>query len=269
VDLWQVLGVVVRRWWVVLPLLVLTGYLADASRSGFAFEYQTEASVVFVRGPGQLATNPLQNTGLAAIAMKIVLESSDARSQVSVPGPARAYEIKLAPRSSILSLSVRGRTSQEAVRGGEEVLDILDEQLDAHQMELGVPERNRTVTQLLDAPDSTLPLTGDRKKTLVGILALGVAATLTVAVLVDDLLLRRHTRDRRGAPGLDGGALVQRDFSAGSRRSSMHEHVVGSRLTPWAPRIALSTPGDKAPDRRVESDEQPSSASVPTSTLAR
>jgi hypothetical protein len=266
VDLWQVLGVVMRRWWVVLPLLALTGHVADASRSGFAFEYQTEASVVFIRGSGEFPTNPLQNTGLAAVAMKIVLESSDVRGQVSVPGPARAYEVTLTPRSSILSFSVRGRTPGEAVLGGEEVLDILDGQLLAHQMELGVPERNRTVTQVLDAPDSTLPLTGDRRKTLVGVLTLGVAATLTVAVLVDDLLLRRRARGRRPDPELEDEALVERDLSTALRRGSWHERVVGgARPAPHASRAPSSTWGDRAPDRAPGTE--PLSGFVPTSTV--
>lgn len=224
-DVWQVLSVVTRRWWVVLPLLALTVVGTQAARSGLSPEYQTEASVVFVRGSGDVVTNPLQDTTLAAAAMKIVLDSSDARARLSMDGPATAYEVMAAPRSSILSVRVRGRTTQEALRAGEEVLAVLDEQLDAHQAEIAVPERNRTVAQLLDAPDSALPSADGAKKTVVGLLTLGGAVSLAITVLIDDLLLHRR---RGGRPSRALRSASTPDVSAQHEGLREPGHLVGS-----------------------------------------
>ncbi|RIQ25261.1 hypothetical protein DY240_11250 [Jiangella rhizosphaerae] len=178
-----------RRWYVLLPLLALTGVLALQAGDRVAPEYEGQAGAMITpeRVQGEVA-NPYGSITNANEALGIVLNSVDSRRTIVEQGLSASYEIGVASRSTILQVSVRADSPEVAVATGQAVLDLAAQELATRQTEAGLPPEAQYTLAILDPPAVTAIVnTGSvRVQAVVGILGAGLS--LLVAVLFDDIV---------------------------------------------------------------------------------
>lgn len=211
-DVWRITVAVLRRWYVFLPLLALTGYAAMTLGNGVKPQYEATATVVLV--PGQAPSeveNPYGGLSDTAEVLAIVLDDAAVRDRIKAQGLNPEYEFSARSRSSIMNFTTLSDSPEVSLKTGQTVLDLAREELAERQGSVGIPEGAQVDIQVLQAPAvSDVVATGKlRIMAVVGIL--GAALALLAAVLFDDLvgLLKRWIRrwqDRRRARRQEGRA---------------------------------------------------------------
>lgn len=214
VDAWDMARVVGRRWWVFLPLSLLTLLLTLNVDSRIKPEYQTSVTLLLV-GPSETvpqvddrivkSINPYLNQGISTTAsvMKVVLESPDSRRKVIEAGGSSAYSVGVQTRTPIMRIQIATRDRELTVKTAAVVADLLRDELKARQEAFNAPQASHITTQTLDAVGSVGEVRNGLKQIRVVILALGLgiatAATLMVNAMLAWLLRRRKDKVRLAA----------------------------------------------------------------------
>lgn len=211
-DVWRITLAALRRWYVLLPMLAVTGVLVMLSGNRVAPEYEGQAGAMLTppRAATELA-NPYGSITGANEALGIVLGSTESRRAVMEQGLSPSYEIGVASRSTILQISVRAASPEVAVATGQAVLDLAAQELSTRQTETGLPPEAQVTLSVLEPPAVTAIVdTGSlRIQAVVGVLGAGLS--LLVAVLFDDIVglwkrarskgARREAKRARGDKG--------------------------------------------------------------------
>ncbi len=154
-DLLDLLKLMVRRWYVTVP--VLLGALVAALVVGGAMppEYKTTSAVLLVpptitpapggdrdREPG----NPWLRIGEApmAQAVQISLSSHDARQKVADQGGDPSYELKLVSRNAILTVEVTSDSEERALTTVTAVTNLINDEVVARQAEYRAAPASRS-----------------------------------------------------------------------------------------------------------------------------
>lgn len=204
-DIWRITVAALRRWYVLLPLLAVTGVLVMLAGNSVAPEYEGQAGAMLTapRAATELA-NPYSSITNANEALGIVLNSTESRRAVLEQGLSPSYEIGVASRSTILQVSVRADSPEVAVATGQAVLDLAVQELATRQTEAGLPPEAQFTLSVLEPPGVTAIVeTGSvRVQAVVGLLGAGLS--LLVAVLLDDIVglwnrarAKRSRREKR------------------------------------------------------------------------
>jgi hypothetical protein len=225
VDLFDVVRACFRRFYVVLPLVVIAVWFAHGKYdsvkpvfySNAVFALAQPSSQVPVVMPGQeILRNGLVDAGGAALLANMIilrLGAPEVRAQVVADGGQPNYRVMLfptAPTAPPLPMVMIDATEQDPVSATKTVDLVLaqaDPVLAAAQQQAGVPEE-QWVKSLVVSP-ATPPVSGipSRTRATIAILVAGVALALLAAVLVDVLVLRwKANRQRsrgRAAPAIE------------------------------------------------------------------
>ncbi|WP_147918507.1 hypothetical protein [Ruania zhangjianzhongii] len=199
-DVWRITLAALRRWYILLPLLALTGWGAWTAGNGIQPEYEAQATIMLT--PGTAATevpNPYGGLEEANQAVGIVLNSTESRAQIVEQGLSTEYEVVPESRSTIMYFTVRADDPETAVTTGVALIDMVEAELTARQSAAEVPSSSQYGIDVL-APPSVLEAIYDGKlrvQAIIGIL--GASVALVVAVLFDDIvgLVRRRRRRRK------------------------------------------------------------------------
>src|SRR5436305_14382095 len=116
-DIWRVLSALIRRWYIMIPLLVATGAAAVTIGHWVKPEYKTQAIINVVLGnatvqnvqakTGQLQLrNPYLSVDYAASILEYSLKASSTQQDLAAAGLVGAYEVKAVPRSSFVGIDV-------------------------------------------------------------------------------------------------------------------------------------------------------------------
>lgn len=202
-DVWRITLAAVRRWYILIPLLALTGWGAWTAGNGIHPEYEVQATAMLL--PGTTVSevpNPYGGIDEANQAVGIVLNSAESLAQISAQGLSTEYTVTPESRSNILRFTVRADDPEVAVATGTALLDLVRSELSARQDEAGIPDAGQIGIDVLAAP-AVLDVVYEGKlrvQAIVGIV--GASIALVVAVLFDDIigLLRRRRRGRSAVP---------------------------------------------------------------------
>lgn len=189
---------VLRRWYVFLPLLVLTVMAALRVEEGVRPQYESTATAILVPGdpPTDRPYGSIEDTNQA---LSIVLANGRTRAAIARLGLNPDYLIEARDNSDLLNVEVVDDSRERSVATGEAVLGMAREELAQRQEAAGVPPRARTVMQTLQAPSDWDVVEGaQRNAVMVGVI--GVALSLLVTVLADDLVAWLRRRERGADP---------------------------------------------------------------------
>ncbi|HSN43414.1 MAG TPA: hypothetical protein VLR88_05090, partial [Propionibacteriaceae bacterium] len=194
-DFWAITVAVLRRWFVVLPILILTGVGAVLLGGGVAPEYRVQASWIVVPGstvsdPTTDAPNPYGNISAAAIALESVLNSPQTEQQVEKLGLPTSFQVSTQSRTTILEFSVRADSPEIGIRTADALLSLASEELKTRQTGAGVQTEVQYTMATLAAPAVVAVVDNGRLRVQAIVAAVGIVAALVMAVLVDDLVLR-------------------------------------------------------------------------------
>ena len=216
-DVWRITVAALRRWYVLLPLLALSGFAAYLGGSGVQPEYDATGSAMVV--PGQTAPptipNPYGNVEDTNTVLGIVLNSPETRSQIAAKGLSPNFEVTSLPRSTITNFSIRADSPEMAIATGDAIFEIASAELQTRQEKAGVPAGERYTLDVLQQPALSAMVTEGKIRNMAIIGVIGAALSLIVAVLFDDIIgLIRRRRKRRHSKSMEADATARQDETA-------------------------------------------------------
>jgi capsular polysaccharide biosynthesis protein len=219
-DLWTIIKIVVRRWYLSVPLLLLTGAVGYQAVSSAAPLYQTTATVLLVVNsqvpptaggpvtPGASAKlNPyLSFNGSLSITANAVAHviADDAHRKVFADRGLQA-DYKLTPATEIpgVIVDVTGPDAVKVAETGRLAVNEMHDLLGTFQDEAGVPADQRIEMKILDAPTAAAQLQPKTARLVAGIGAVGLVMTMGLVLLAESLANARRSRRRATAGARD------------------------------------------------------------------
>jgi capsular polysaccharide biosynthesis protein len=213
VDLWKMVRILMRRWYVAVPLVLLALVGGLWVREGVQPGYTVTANVLVLppsagtvsttEGVQVVPVNPLLgfsgSTQIAARALAILAQSTDFRARVDAGGGVASYSVATTEGNPILAIQVESKDEVLALQVASQVIDELGEELDRQQPSAR-PEQ-RLSLQTLAAP-TVAAVDDSRLRASVVAAAIGTVLALALTVLLDGLLSRnaRHRSSTAGGP---------------------------------------------------------------------
>jgi hypothetical protein len=199
-DLW---GPLVRRWYVVLVGVLLTGAMAlTASGSSSEAQYQSGATVVLIPSTTTAGEggNPLLYLGdlvVARDALVRIMGSPVVTSEITEGEQGSSYSIQVDPDTPgpMMLVTATAASAEATLELRDRVLKQMPKQLRALQIEAGTP-RSALITMLpLSKDDQAVGGGGSNKRRLLVVLVAGLGLTVLAAGLIDAWLLARRRQD--------------------------------------------------------------------------
>ncbi|MEO1061367.1 MAG: hypothetical protein AAFZ07_08105, partial [Actinomycetota bacterium] len=162
-DLWSLVQVMFRRWWVVVPLLALTAWCTVALTDEIPAEYEVSGAVLLVgpaRPEGVIVDEGAQDNrllqlsgslGTVSQALGFTLDSERVRSDFADQGLLASYELGTDSRSPIMQFIVGGEDPDLAVATMDALMMFVEDELNRTQDELGTPLEDRIEVRSISA----------------------------------------------------------------------------------------------------------------------
>jgi hypothetical protein len=278
VDFATTLRILLRRWYVVVPALALTGVGAFLGMQQVTPQYESSGSLVLlgpasgVPVPGEVTQqfNAYLEFGgalatTAEVLSKATLSDASAKKLAAV-GATGEYEVGTGSDggSPIINIVATGSSPRIATLTVEEITKLLTAELQRRQVAAKAPPSQFIRVEVVAPPAQPKELLGSKLRVGSAVVALGVAVTFSVAFLVEGAMDRRARRKavieqvaaaaRPAAPVVPSGAtsagtipgsrpLVNPPASpqAGSSPVSAPRPVVNPPASPGSS-VARSTP---------------------------
>ncbi len=216
VDLFTTIRILARRWYVVLPALLLTVAGAAATMRAVAPTYEVSAAVVLL-GPatagapvaGQPAPPPvnpylefggaLETTGLI-LSRSLMSESTVDR--LAAQGATATYEVGTGSEggSPIVNVIATGPDQEAAKRTAAIVMAELRSELARRQVAAGAPASQFIRVEDVTRPDSATRTSGSRLRAVAAVMALGIALSFGLGFMAEAIAARRAGRAADPAP---------------------------------------------------------------------
>lgn len=200
-DFFTLVGVVRRRWHVVGLGLVLTALLTIGVGSRVEPTYTARGSTVLllpstIADPNTGRQNPYLGFGSVQIPASILTEAvsqPQVRAEIASEGGTAEYEVVLDPSTPapLIVVVTTGEDAEEVLRTVGLVMDRLSQELVLRQEAVEAPAATWLTLDPLAQPDEASPQLGSKMRAQAVTLALGFAASVTVAVLIDSIAARR------------------------------------------------------------------------------
>lgn len=275
-DLWDFVRLLVRRWYLTVPLLALAAAAALFAAQGVTPTYTASATGAFldpaiVLQPDEVVPNPWAQAGVETTAKAVVDSVADpiTTDQVAAEGYARNYEITLPSRSVLFGILASAPTPEGATTTLDHVVDLMRQDLRSKQAAYGVPDSQQVLIQM--ASGTSIVATRDSlKRVLLVVIGLGGILTGLIVFIVDSLVGHRARHRAMSDEATDGEAEASSKDVDGEDRekagsdgweisddASTHEETVATGLT------NDEVDGDSADDERASDDRQVISARAP------
>lgn len=201
-DAWGITLAVLRRWFVALPVLLVTAAGVYLVGPRVAPEYVVRATWMLVPGSTPVESrvdgpNPYGNISGAAGAVEVVLSSPQTRQQLGESGLIATYQITAESRATIIHMTLRATSAEVGIRTGEALHDLAVEELSSRQSGAGVRPEVQYGLVTLSQPAVIEVVTDDRTQLRAIVAAGGLVAAVVLAALVDGVILK--LRGRRAA----------------------------------------------------------------------
>jgi hypothetical protein len=215
VDLRTLLSIVVRRWIVVVPTIVLALLVGHQVLSKVKPEYDAQGSMLLLTPvppapvtpvPGVAAATPDQENPYllsapldkAATAFAEIMNSDTEKKVVgALPSTTKSYTVTVDQNAPILQIDVKHGNPKVAVNTVRAVLAETAKQINAREAVHKVAAANNIGFDNLNVPTKATPLNSARTRAWIGFIALTLAAVLSVALLVESWSQSRSRRQGR------------------------------------------------------------------------
>ncbi len=223
-DIWELLRITIRRWYVFVPLAVLAAVGSAVVARTVAVEYTNDASMLLVNpepaailedevpsdavepypyasesssedepsGNRWLSFSGSLNT--AAQALQLSATSQEMRDELEAEGLSPIYSVTPDRKNPILVLQTSSADPAVSQATLDRLIELISDDLDARQAAAGAPESTKIRAEVLARDRSPERATGARVRVQLLALALGLALAAATSVAVDQLLRRRQAR---------------------------------------------------------------------------
>jgi len=207
VDVWGAILVLVRRFYITVPLAAISivgGYLLTHKTLP---EYHAQASIILLPPTAQPATQtnappPPVNTyvtlgtGTLAAAVEIDLSSTKTLNQIVSAGNTTNFSVSGVDKTSILEIDVTASSAQQAISTAGQVVALMQADIVARQTPYTTKTAEQITAQVVGAPQ--LQGVDTNARTRAEAIAIGAALVVTIlSVLIIDAVLASRARNRR------------------------------------------------------------------------
>lgn len=243
-DLLTLVRIVLRRWYLVAPTLLLTAVSVFLLDQRIAPTFEARATLLLL-GPSQQEKpiNPYLNFGgsleATAIVTKEVITSSDVALKLQEAGADAPYAVEVASGTPILTVKAEGTKREASVRTVQLVIQEIQHQLESRQRLAGAPANSLIRPEVLSRHEPVALWRGKRR-VLVTAMALGVASSGGLALIAEGIAywrrLRRVTSPEHDAiPAGDERRMVEPVISR--PRGQASTAASSERSAPFTPRV--------------------------------
>jgi hypothetical protein len=204
VDLWDLTKLLFRRWYIAVPLLVVSlaavaltsrSLQPDYSASGHLQLIPPRAAAQQANGTTNRTPNPWMDLGYQALGQALIIKITDKNVLESLTnnGYSENFAITMDTRSPLLTIQVVAHNAIQATGTVRQVMQQLEDMVKSEQTQYGVAQQDSITTLRLDDGSAVTTVTSKVKRVL--IVAGGVALLFTAAFTIGvDAYLRRRKR---------------------------------------------------------------------------
>lgn len=206
-DLWDLTKLMWRRWYVTVPMLLLTALAVSLVVVNVGPEYQATGHVAVVPSPLQRQAaagevtliNPWNEEALAHAA-SIRLESAQLADELAARGYKGEWSVEVTGRLPVITIEVVAPTAEEAVAILRQLQAVVEEEVQLRQDDLNLPDDELITTVRYDEGESIETTASRLRRIVVAVAGAGFVLTMGVVVAFDALVRWRLARSRRGEP---------------------------------------------------------------------
>ncbi|WP_432835861.1 hypothetical protein [Dactylosporangium sp. CA-092794] len=210
-DFWDITKLLVRRWQVALPLLLLSAVITGVTVSQVKPDFVGTAYVQLVppapaknTTPEQQLTtadqrNPWLAQGLQTLGNAAIVQALDLSvvEEFKRTGYADTYTVTMGSNSPLVTFEITGSSAAQARDTAEKLVKIFTDSVAKLQTSLGVTDANLITVKRLDLGANVKKSTSKVKRALVAVAAAGILLTAGATIGTDAWLRRRNARRRR------------------------------------------------------------------------
>lgn len=198
--LWDTLLVLLRRWYITVPVLLLTVSGCLLASKIVAPTYQANASMLFlipstVEGR-DVAVNPYLNfggaNGLADVVGRLAMSPADARKIYS-SGARAEYSVAMDPTTTapLLDVTAKSKDPGQAMKTLTAVMADIKAQLSTVQIRASAPATTLVYTQDVTVSATPTELRGSLHRAIAVTAAIGIIIAIGLPCIVEGIVRRR------------------------------------------------------------------------------
>ncbi|GIJ27068.1 hypothetical protein Vqi01_22300 [Micromonospora qiuiae] len=204
-DFWDLTKLLVRRWYIAGPLLLLTVAATVLAAVKIEPNYVATSYVQLVPpsvtpkeddGRAPRPRNPWLDLGLASLGKAAILTVQDQKvvEALKDAGYTDAFTLTLDQMLPIVTFEVIASTKEQATATTQELVRRFGESVTALQADYGAAAEQTITTLRLTVGENVTESTSKVKRALVAIAGIGVLLTTALTVLLDAVIRRRRAR---------------------------------------------------------------------------
>ena len=206
-DFGTLIRILVRRWYVVLPALLITFLVAYTQVSSVKPEYTATGSILILQPPIDPTTPAPANANQAnpfaqlsaplrttAVVISGVLSDKAVHTQIAKSGLSRDFQVTVDPDAPVTTITATSSSPKVAVDTVNGLMGRFTTELQARQTASGVPATQQLQTQTLSAPTSAEKDTSNRSRAMGAFAVLGVIVALCAALTAENIAGRGRRR---------------------------------------------------------------------------
>lgn len=204
-DFWDVAKLMWLRWYVTVPMLLLTAALTLWTAVNVSPDYQVTGHIAMV---GSNVEPPEAEDGTVQIINPWSSEALAEAAEIRLGGMALADELASAGYEGSWSLGVTGRqpwlrlevvakSPEQAQATAARLREIIEEEIRNRQNDYNVPQQQQVSTVWFDQGETQEMITRAMRRAVVAAVGAGMIATVGVVIAFDAIARRRRMRTLR------------------------------------------------------------------------
>lgn len=240
-DLWDVIRLMIRRWYISAPMIMLTLAAVIGTAVTVSPNYTAEAQVMVLppssyrdAEPGEdRVVNPWDVNSLAG-AIVTMLRNHNLVETLAAEGHRATWEAGTDLQfQSVIVITVTSPTEHEATAAAERLLQAVNNEVSVQQAPFDIPESEKISTVVLGAGENTDVVRGGQIRAMVVVLAAFVILTIGVTIAFDALVRRRAVGPTARRDGAGGPAPRPAPASAPSSPAPPYAGINGGHGEPF------------------------------------
>jgi hypothetical protein len=208
-DLWSTLRVLLKRWYLTIPMLALSAILVVAVVGTKPADYKANASLLLL-APSGGGNNPYAQFGgslsAAAEVLATSMNSSASRQDLQREGVTADWNLALEGGDApLLKVETTAPTSEAATRSATIILDTAKKRLATLQSDAGSPTSQLISLSIVDAPDGADAEYGATVKSGAALFLVLFVVSCSTVFAVEALSRRRASRKQAIAAATTNG----------------------------------------------------------------
>jgi hypothetical protein len=246
VDFWDLTKLLFRRWYVAVPLLLLSVGAAAWTGVSVQPDYistsyvqlipptSVEESVEEGEEPTRTPRNPWLELGLGSLSRAAALTVQDQAvlKQLDAEGFSENVIITRDDQQPIMTIEVIADSKEQATETSEEIIRRLSASMDALQADYGANEESFITARRLDRGDNIEVANSKVKRAMVAVGGVGVLLSAALTIGFDGLLRRRRVKPAADPASATGTAREAEGVSLLDQRRARPQPSGAAQVQP-------------------------------------